>query len=134
MCDAVLCWHISTSNCSLIYWIIPISFFKGVPEVYIGSVNYTVRYGQGVTLNCTVVSSPPHTEVFWEKKRQLNNGITIIRQGESGTSGSTNNMPALTINATRTTDPGHYFCAAKNMVGIGLSQETVLNVIGGMEN
>lgn len=104
---------------------------KGVPEVFIGSVIYTVKYGQGVILNCTVVSSPPHSEVFWEKKRTLNDGITIIRQGESGTSGSTTSIPALTIKATRTTDPGHYYCGAKNMVGTGLSQETVLKVIGG---
>lgn len=85
-------------------------------------------------MNCTVVSSPYHSEVYWEKTGPFNDhGKTIIRQGESGTSGSTNNIPSLTINTTRIADRGHYICVAKNKVGTGLSHETILEVLGGKE-
>lgn len=106
-------------------------YFQGIPEVHIESVNYTVKYGQRVTLNCTVVSSPHPSEVFWEKKGQFNDGITIIRHGESETSGSTTSIPSLTIHTSRINDRGHYMCVAKNIVGTGLSQETILEVVGG---
>ncbi|XP_071172629.1 cell adhesion molecule DSCAML1-like isoform X2 [Mytilus edulis] len=112
---------------------IPVKVDGGIPEVHIGSTRYTAKYGHKVTLNCTVVkATPPHFEVYWILETYK--GKTIIRHGESGTSGSTTNNPSLTINSTTTTDPGKYTCVAVNAVGKGSSQVTVLNVIGGVPN
>lgn len=72
--------------------------------------------------------------MYWEKKSKFSNGETIIRNGESGTSGSTTNIPSLTINTARISDEGNYVCVAKNMAGTGKSSETVLNVRGGKKN
>lgn len=106
--------------------------FKGLPEVKIGSFIYTADYGETVTLDCTIVSSPPHFEVYWIKKSNFYDGIIIIRPGESEEiSGGTTNMPSLTINIARTSDIGRYVCAVKNLVGTGLSHETELRVKGG---
>ncbi|CAC5381762.1 unnamed protein product [Mytilus coruscus] len=77
-----------------------------------------------------VKANPPHFEVYWIQETYK--GKTIIRHGDSGTSGSTTNNPSLTINTTTTTDPGQYTCVAVNVVGNGSSQVTVLNVIGGV--
>lgn len=85
-------------------------------------------------MKCTVVSSPPNLEVYWEKKSKSSNGQTIIRNGESGTSGSTTNILSLTINTARISDEGNYICVAKNMDGTGKSSKTVLNVRGGKTN
>jgi hypothetical protein len=35
--------------------------------------NYSVDFGNQITIGCSVSSNPPHTRVFWRKKR---NGIT----------------------------------------------------------
>lgn len=108
-----------------------IIYCKGIPGVHIESVIYTVNYGKRVTLNCTVISSPPHLEVYWVKNSTFYNGINIIRHGEFGTSGSTTNNPSLTINTARTSDRGNYTCVAKNLIGTGSSHPTILEVKGG---
>ena len=42
-------------------------FLKGLPSIQVPHENYTVNYGESITLECTVVSNPEHTSMKWTK-------------------------------------------------------------------
>ena len=88
--------------------------------------NYTVNYGESITVECKVVSNPEHTSINWTK---LVNGnyISINFLGRKY-GGSTVDMPSLTIYNFAENDTGFYVCTATNAIGIGLSPPIALVV------
>lgn len=92
------------------------------------SNQYSVNIGNSVTLECTVVASPTHTSVYWE--RNVNGVSTRISLNTGKYSGSTVNTPSLTISNAENNDEGFYICFAINSVGTGQSANTFLDVIG----
>jgi hypothetical protein len=91
---------------------------------------YSVLLGSSVTLVCTVTSNPQHTSVTWQR---TSNGITTtINVGNNNNkySGSTVNVPSLTIFSSAESDEGTYVCSAVNQFGTGTSTTTTLTVTG----
>ncbi|CAG2206440.1 unnamed protein product [Mytilus edulis] len=100
------------------------------PIVTVDSSNETVEYGSNVTLNCNVISSPTHTEVYWQKSS--NGTITSLFDGLPGVLGVTLDNPSLTIEYITREDIGIYTCFAKNSLGIGSSNDTIdIDLIAG---
>ncbi|XP_052061300.1 hemicentin-1-like isoform X5 [Mytilus californianus] len=100
------------------------------PNVVVTLPNYSVDFGQQVTLGCTVTANPSHTSVYWTRNK---NGITTnINVANSGGkySGSTVGSPSLTITNSNLDDQASYICNAQNSVGLGSSSTTVLTVSG----
>jgi hypothetical protein len=90
-------------------------------------LNYSVDFGNQITIGCSVSSNPPHTRVFWRKKR---NGITTylnVANSNGKYSGFTINNPSLVINNAALDDQASYVCYAENSVGTGSSTTTPLN-------
>lgn len=83
-----------------------------------------------ITLECTVYSNLPLTDVYWTK--YANGMKTIISAGRSGITGSTLDVPSLTILNATLTDSGDYACVVKNGIGIGKSKISKLTVYGGL--
>jgi len=88
--------------------------------------NYTVNYGESITLECTVESNPEHTSVRWYK---ISDGDIIFRGKKYD--GSTVAIPSLTINNVEESDAGSYVCTATNAHGLGESTQINLVVNGG---
>lgn len=83
-----------------------------------------------IVIQCTVFADPAATDIFWEK---YNNGVkSIINSNSDGIFGSTILSPSLMIINATIADSGYYQCFATNKIGIGNSQPTRLNVLGGM--
>ncbi|VDI64014.1 hemicentin [Mytilus galloprovincialis] len=100
------------------------------PNVVVTLPNYSVDFGQQVTLGCTVTANPAHTSVYWTKNK--NGIVTNINVANSGGkySGSTVGSPSLTITNSNLDDQASYICNAQNSVGLGSSSSTVLTVSG----
>lgn len=92
-------------------------------------MNYKVPFGSDVDLKCSVTAFPNHTNTFWHKNR--NDVITTITKDTEGVTGSTIDMPTLTIEFVTTHDAGSYTCFAENSIGIGSSRTILVSVIGG---
>ena len=103
-------------------------FFLDIPIVTVASNQYSVNIGNSITLECTVVASPTHNSVYWE--RNVNGVSTRITLNTGKYSGSTVNTPSLTISNAENNDEGFYICFATNSVGTGQSANTFLDVIG----
>ena len=93
------------------------------------SNRYPADYGRQVTLECVVDSYPPHTVVTWY---QVVNGVRTPVVVNRDYSGSTVDVPSLTINRATFNDEGNYVCTAENAAGVGSSDETVVDVTGSM--
>ena len=103
-------------------------FIVDIPVVNVLSNQYSVNIGSSVTLECTVVASPTHTTVYWE--RNVNGVSTRITTGTGKYTGSTVSNPSLTVNNADNSDEGFYICFATNSVGTGQSSNTYLDVLG----
>lgn len=104
--------------------------FKGVLTVVVAQLQYSVNYGNAITLVCSVSGSPSATSVYWQK---LKNGQTTTINSNTNTnkySGSSTQNPSLTINNADDTDSATYTCFAVNSIGLANSQQTSLSVVG----
>lgn len=88
----------------------------------------SVVYGETVTLNCTIHSSPPHFEVKWQRSTDFSHFIDIDLTLNKY-SGSTLDMPSLIINNIDWDDGGYYQCTARNDVGLGQSSPLILTLL-----
>ncbi|CAC5391231.1 unnamed protein product [Mytilus coruscus] len=100
----------------------------GVPKVFVRKTNYTVGYGENVTMFCNITSDPIVTNVYWEK--EFNGTNIVINNLTTGIQGISVDAPSITIVTTTTSDMGNYRCIATNDVGTGCSETTRLEVIG----
>ncbi|CAG2239189.1 HMCN [Mytilus edulis] len=103
----------------------------GLLTVTIPQSSYSVLIGQQVTVSCTVTGTPTQTNVFW---RKVVNGVqtNVDINGNSRFTGGTTSSPSLTISNTQRSDEGIYVCYATNIVGTSNSQNTFLEVTGGV--
>ncbi|XP_071166173.1 basement membrane-specific heparan sulfate proteoglycan core protein-like isoform X2 [Mytilus edulis] len=103
----------------------------GLLTVTIPQSSYSVLIGQQVTVSCTVIGTPTQTSVFW---RKVVNGVqtNVDINGNSRFTGGTASSPSLTISNTQRSDEGIYVCYATNIVGTSNSQNTFLEVTGGV--
>lgn len=102
-------------------------YFAEVPIVHIVKSSYFVNRGEDKTLKCTVSSDDALQQVFWTK--DISGDITVLKIG-SRYHGSSVINPSLTISNVVNADEGLYTCFASNIIGIGNSQSTILNVTG----
>lgn len=117
-----------SNNCK-IFNVCP--FFSDILQVSVPQDIYNVNYGQTIQLVCTVTGSPAATEVYWVRVRQgQSTEIKASTMDTNKYSGVTLNNPSLTVLNANENDGGVYKCYAKNIVGVGQSQQTQLNVIG----
>ncbi|CAG2194109.1 HMCN [Mytilus edulis] len=102
-------------------------------KVTIPEPSYSVLIGRGITIHCTVTGTPTQTNVTW---RKVVNGVqtNVDINGNGRYSGGTIAAPSLTITNTQNTDEGTYVCYATNIVGTSNSQNTFLEVTGGVPN
>lgn len=109
-------------------------FIIDIPYVRIQQSQYTVNYGDQVTLGCVVTADPTHTRVYWQKIK--NNQVTTIDSAvitnNARYSGSTVGTPSLTISNVNLDDAAFYICFAENTVGVGQSSQTTVVVSGSM--
>ncbi|XP_063420714.1 hemicentin-1-like [Mytilus trossulus] len=103
----------------------------GFLNITIPQSSYSVLIGQQVTISCTVTGTPTQTNVFWSKV--VNGVLTNVGiNGNGRYSGGTTSAPSLTITNTQRSDEGTYVCYATNIVGTSNSQNTFLDVTGGV--
>ena len=101
-----------------------------IPSVQILQPQYSVNFGDSVTLECVVSGNPTHTSVSW--LRVINGQTSSVNFGLNKYSGSTVNTPSLTVNSAEISDEGNYICTATNSIGTGQSSQTFLDVVGSM--
>ncbi|XP_071150580.1 hemicentin-1-like [Mytilus edulis] len=100
----------------------------GVPNVTLSNLAYAIAYGNYITLECTIVSTPYHNDVYWQ---HISNGTTRnITSPSPSVYGASVAVPSLTIRRVTTKDSGQYICFAVNNVGTGQSEPTTLTVLG----
>ncbi|XP_071159621.1 hemicentin-1-like isoform X14 [Mytilus edulis] len=100
--------------------------------VVVAQSQYSVNYGNAITLVCSVSGTPSATSVYWQK---LKNGQTTTINSNTNTnkySGSSTQNPSLTINNADDTDSATYTCFAVNSIGLANSQQTSLSVVGNL--
>lgn len=101
--------------------------------VHVEKDHYVVMYGRSLTLECsfhTVINSPPVRDIYWQYS---NNGvITTIEKDTYGISGSSIEVPSMTIWAVTTSESGTYICFAKTDNGTEQSRPINVTVIGGV--
>ena len=105
-------------------------FFLDPPTVQVQQSSYSVNTGNTVTLVCTVSSSLPITNVYWQRNIG-GSGTTITTTNTNKYSGSTTTTPSLTIFSVQQSDVGTYTCYGSNSVGTDQSS-TTLSVTGSM--
>ena len=105
-------------------------FFLDPPTVQVQQSSYSVNTGNTVTLACTVSSSLPITNVYWQRNIG-GSGTTITTTNTNKYSGSTTTTPSLTIFSVQQSDVGTYTCYGSNRVGTDQSS-TTLSVTGGI--
>ena len=101
-----------------------------IPSVQVLQPQYSVNFGDSVTLECVVSGNPTHTSVSW--LRVINGQTSSVNFGLNKYSGSTVNTPSLTVNSAEISDEGNYICTATNSIGTGQSSQTFLDVVGSM--
>ena len=102
-------------------------FFLCSSTVTVQQPSYSVTTGNWVTLVCSVSSSLPITNVYWQ--RIVGGTITTISSNTNTNkySGNTTTTPSLTIFSVSSSDVGAYTCFASNSVGTGQSSTTTLS-------
>ncbi|XP_071150587.1 basement membrane-specific heparan sulfate proteoglycan core protein-like [Mytilus edulis] len=109
-----------------------VTVYGGVPNVTIPNSDYSSGHGWHLQLECSIESTPNHTNVYWQK--QVNGTVINITSSSPGFYGSTIGLPSLIIFRVSTDGAGQYTCFAVNLVGTGKSQTTTLKVLGGVPN
>ncbi|CAC5403637.1 HMCN [Mytilus coruscus] len=99
-----------------------------VPIVFVGDRNYSIGYGDEITLFCNITSDPPANNVYWEKV--VHGTKNILNNWTVGIQGVSVDTPSLTIMESTTADIGTYRCVAINDVGTGYSETILLDVFG----
>lgn len=92
-------------------------------------IEYTVDYGKEVKLDCEILSTPLHNEVYWVKTITSNDTRKIT--SSSRMINITPNGSTLNIKEARSSDAAKYRCVAVNSVGEGYSSEITIIVRGG---
>ncbi|XP_063411625.1 hemicentin-1-like [Mytilus trossulus] len=106
-----------------------ITVHGGLPVKHTPSANYSVVYGDSVTMVCNVTAFPKLEYVNWQGN---NNGIyTTLNKGAVGTDGIAIHNPSLTIKSVSFADEGIYHCFASNIAGTERSDAMNLSVNGG---
>lgn len=105
-----------------------------VPQVRISQTTYPINIGNTVTIDCSVVASPPHTTVYWTRQIGSNPAerLSITGSGSTKYGGSTIVSPSLLIYNVEESDQATYVCHATNIVGTGKSSQAFLDVVGSM--
>ena len=116
--------------CFVFHFIYASFFLLDPPTVQVQQSSYSVNTGNTVTLVCTVSSSLPITNVYWQRNIG-GSGTTITTTNTNKYSGSTTTTPSLTIFSVQQSDVGTYTCYGSNNVGTDQSS-TTLSVTGGM--
>lgn len=91
-----------------------------------------VKYNDLLTIVSTVQKNVnfPIRKIYWQYK---NNGVlTHIEAGTHGITGSTIEVPSLTIQTVTTSESGLYTCFATNDIGTGHSELINVTVVGGI--
>ncbi|CAC5397792.1 HMCN [Mytilus coruscus] len=100
------------------------------PQVSIPQSEYSVTYGENITIPCTIVGAfPAPFRVTWFYTNRENQVSTVNVGDPTQYSGGTLNNPALTILNANNQDAGLYKCEAENQVDNAQSDETLLNVL-----
>lgn len=113
----------------LILSFIQVKYIIGLPVINTPQTNFTVIYGNSITIECMVTAFPKLKHVNWQ--RSISGILTILNGGAVGTVGISTNNPSLTIEYTHLVDAGIYHCSASNAVGTESSDAMYLTVIGG---
>lgn len=103
-----------------------------MPIVEVQIEEQTAQFGDTISINCTVRSHPNHTHVYWEKRN--GDAVTTLTSETNGIRGSSIYMPSLTIMFATSTDTGSYTCNAENVIGVGISQASKLQINAGELN
>ncbi|CAC5388894.1 unnamed protein product [Mytilus coruscus] len=100
------------------------------PIINIEVEKYEVKYGDPVTLRCSIQPNMkyPVRKVYWQL---INNGVVItIESDTKGISGNSINNPSLTINHVTSSEAGQYTFFATNDMGTTRSNSIDVGVIG----
>jgi len=108
------------------FWKSNISIFVDEPIISISSEQYTVQFGDNVTLLCDMTGVPAVTGVLW--LRNDSGHVEIINTSLINYSGASVSKPSLTILMARITDEGWYICTGTNLAGTATSEQMYLNV------
>lgn len=103
-----------------------LNIFVDAPVISIGSDQYTVQFGDNVTLLCDMTGVPAVTGVLW--LRNDSGHVEIINTSLINYSGASVSKPSLTILMVRITDEGWYICTGTNLAGTATSEQMYLNV------
>lgn len=95
---------------------------------------YSVNIGDSVTVQCSVVADPLHTQVYWRKIVGGTTSNINVLNSNGKYDGSTVGGPSLIINNAAFGDQGTYVCYASNSVGTGQSTQVVVAVAGSKLN
>ncbi|XP_041372553.1 hemicentin-1-like [Gigantopelta aegis] len=93
------------------------------PNVTVALTSYTVNEGGMVTLQCTVISTPPASIVRWTK-----DGTAVDRTSGRFSNGNSVAQASLTISNVQATDIGTYVCYGTNTIAEARSPDVILNV------
>ncbi|XP_052103246.1 hemicentin-1-like [Mytilus californianus] len=107
----------------------PLTVIGSVPVLTDGQTAYSTNIGNNITLACVVSAIPTHTAVYWTRKINNGNIVTLNPASSTKYSGSTIQSPSLTIIDVDLSDEGNYICHATNAVGTGQSSQAFLDVI-----
>ncbi|XP_052080609.1 hemicentin-1-like [Mytilus californianus] len=107
-----------------------VTVFGGVPKVTIPTLQYSKGYYEHMTLECLIVSTPNHTDIYWQ---HMYNGTlrNITSFSHYDKYMATLTKPSLDIRRITKYDAGQYTCFAVNILGTGKSEPTTLTVLGG---
>ncbi|XP_052080330.1 hemicentin-1-like isoform X6 [Mytilus californianus] len=99
-----------------------------IPIVTITNAVYNRTYGDNVTLECKIDSSPNHSHVYWQ--HIYNETVFNVTSDSPFVYGATVTNPSLTLLQLSSEESGHYICFAVNIVGTGKSEPTTLTILG----
>lgn len=103
-----------------------LNIFVDAPVISISLNQYTVQFGDNVTLSCDMIGVPVVTDVVW--LRNDSGHVEIINTSLINYSGASVSKPSLTILMVKITDEGWYICTGTNLAGTATSEQMYLNI------